>query len=188
MTLNWRLLNRLGQIVERLDQDVYVETAPWVEGSITEQNHVADDIAVRLAVLLAPPVTTQPVEIPLAPWTGLTATIQKPVSAPGDGAESLGNAMASRLAREGFKPATGTPDVIFAATVSVAQYDAGQDDVTIIWQILTPGGQNLGEVRLDNRIPRGELDGPWGMIAEAIVDGAVPGLLEIIAKTTDPRR
>jgi len=72
--------------------------------------------------------------------------------------------------------------------VSVIQYDAGQDDVAIVWQILNADGQNLGEVRLDNRIPRGELDGPWGMIAEAIVDGALPGLLEIIAKTTDPRR
>ena len=188
LTFNWRLLNRLGQIVERLDQDVYVETSPWANGSIIEQDHVADDIAIRLAVLLAPPIDAKTIEAPVAPWLGLTATIQKPDSAPGDGAQSLGNAMATRLAREGFKPATGTPDVIFAATVSVIQYDAGQDDVAIVWQILNADGQNLGEVRLDNRIPRGELDGPWGMIAEAIVDGALPGLLEIIAKTTDPRR
>lgn len=188
LTFNWRLLNRLGQIVERLDQDVYVETTPWTSGSTIEQNHVADDIAIRLAVLLAPPIDTQPIETPASPWNGLTATIQKPVMAPGDGAQSLGNAMASRLAREGFEPATGIPDVIFAATVSVTQYDAAQDDVAIIWQILNAEGQNLGEVRLDNRIPRGELDGPWGMIADAIVDSALPGLLEIVAKTTDPRR
>jgi hypothetical protein len=188
LTFNWRLLNRLGEIVERLYQDVYVETAPWEEGLETELNHVADDIAIRLAVLLAPPLESQTIETPKAPWEGLTATIQKPGSAPGDGSEALGNAMASRLAREGFKPATGAPDVTFAATVNVSQFDAVSDDVAIIWQVLSPDGQSLGEVRLDNRIPRGELDGPWGMIAEAIVDGALPGLLEIIAKTTAPRR
>jgi hypothetical protein len=63
-----------------------------------------------------------------------------------------------------------------------------QDDIAIIWQVLDQDRQSMGEVRLDNRIPRGELDGAWGMIAEAVVDGAMPGLLEIISETIKTKR
>lgn len=188
LTFDWRLLNRLGQIVTRIEQTVSVDSAGWTNGTPAAAGRVATDMAARLAYMLAPPIETERRQFQGKPWDGLTATIQRPPSAPGDGAQALGNAMANRLAREGFKPANGQPDVIFAAMVSVTRYDAVQDDIVIIWQILTPEGQNLGEVRLDNRIPTGELDGSWGMIAEAIVDGAMPGLLEIITETATPGR
>lgn len=188
LRFDWRLLNRLGQIVTRLSQTVQVESAAWVGDNSIAHDQVASDMAARLVLLLAPSIAVErPIETK-SPWNGLTATIQRPETAPGDGAQSLGNAMANRLVREGFKSADGTPDVVFAATVNVTRYDISQDDIAIIWQVLDPEGQNLGEVRLDNRIPRGELDGSWGMIAEAIVDGAMPGLLEIITETMQPRR
>jgi hypothetical protein len=188
LSFDWRLLNRQGQIVTRLNQTVQVESAAWVEADSTAHNRVADDMSARLVLLLAPSIDVEPPPEQTTPWDGLTATIRRPDTAPGDGAQSLGNAMANRLAREGLKPTDGVPDVVLAATVNVTRYDLTQDDIAIIWQVLDSKEQSLGEVRLDNRIPRGELDGAWGMISEAIVDGAMPGLLEIIAETVQPRR
>ena len=75
------------------------------------------------------------------------------------------------------------PDYFIAGTVSVSRYDSVQDDIAVIWQVLSADGQGLGEVRLDNRIPTGELDGSWSMVAEAIIDAALPGIIEIIAAT-----
>lgn len=188
LSFDWRLLNRLGQIVTRLSQTVQVDSASWLAGKDSALDRIANDMTAQLALLLAPPVDVERPPEQKNPWAGMTATIQRPESAPGDGAQSLGNAMANRLLREGFKPTDGAPDVVLAATVNVTRYDLAQDDIAIIWQVLDQDGQSMGEVRLDNRIPRGELDGAWGMIAEAIVDGAMPGLLEIIAETIQPRR
>lgn len=188
LSFNWRLLNRLGQVVTRLNQTVQVESAAWIAGDGAAHDRVAHDMAARLALLLAPSTDVERTPEQKRPWAGLTATIQRPETAPGDGAQSLGNAMANRLVREGFKPADGTPDIVLAAIVSMTEHDMIQDDIAIIWQVLDQDRQSMGEVRLDNRIPRGELDGAWGMIAEAVVDGAMPGLLEIISETIKTKR
>ncbi|MDE0799249.1 MAG: hypothetical protein OSB02_00760 [Rhodospirillaceae bacterium] len=188
LSFNWRLLNRLGQVVTRLNQTVQVESAAWIAGDGAAHDRVAHDMAARLALLLAPSTDVERTPEQKRPWAGLTATIQRPETAPGDGAQSLGNAMANRLVREGFKPADGTPDIVLAAIVSMTEHDMTQDDIAIIWQVLDQDRQSMGEVRLDNRIPRGELDGAWGMIAEAVVDGAMPGLLEIISETIKTKR
>jgi uncharacterized lipoprotein YmbA len=181
LIFDWRLLNRLGQIVERLDQTIVVDTLAWNSAEESTRDLIARNMSEQMAQLLAPPLAITPIQKPTSPWAGLSVTIQKLEGAPGDGAQALGRAMANRLAKEGLTPAGRTADIIVAATVSVTRYDASQDDVAIIWQILGPNGQSLGDVRLDNRIPHGELDGPWGFIADAIVDSALPGLLEIIA-------
>lgn len=181
ITLDWRLLNRSGEIVERIEQDLRVNSRDWADKNIIAADQIAADMSGRLAAMFAPATrgTTQTASI--SQWADIAVSIQRPKNAPGDGAQALGRALANRLGAEGFTPATDTADFVLGAVVSVNQYDAAQDDITVVWQVLTPNEENLGEVRLDNRIPRGSLDGSWDFVAEAIVEAAFPGILEIIA-------
>jgi len=188
VAFDWRLLNRLGEIIERLNQDIEIDSTTWTDQDELALNTVADDISAQLILLLAPPVIAAPNAPESKPWAGLTVTIERPETAPGDGAQALGRALANRLLAEGFQPPEDEADFVISASVSVSIFDASQDDVSILWTILSPDGENLGDVRLDNRIPRGQLDGAWGQIAEAIVDGAFPGLLQIVVSQVVPRR
>ena len=179
VSFDWQLLDRSGNAVERLEQTIQINDGDWVEGSDSALDLIAEDIAAQLAALVAPSLE---IATPRAsPWQGLTITVQPPREAPGDGVTALSRTLANRLAQQGFEPAPDKPDFFIAGTVSVSRYDAFQDDIAIIWQVLNTDGDDMGEVRLDNRVPRGELDGPWGMIAEAVIDSALPGILNIIA-------
>lgn len=182
-TLDWRLLNRAGEVIERLDQQIGVDSVSWRNGDIETRELIALDIASQLALMIAPPTENAVEPEPQSQWASIAVSIQRPRNAPGDGAQALGRALANRLRIEGFKPATDTPDVTIGALIDVTPYDSAQDDIAIVWQVLTATGENIGEVRLDNRIPRGELDGTWGIVADAIVDAAVPGILDIIASS-----
>lgn len=184
LTLDWRLLNRAGEVVERLDQEISVDSTAWLNGNTEPLEMIAIDIATRVSFMFAPPIESETAQEPQSPWANVAVSIQRPQNAPGDGAQALGLALANRLSAVGFKPATDTPDIVIGATIGVAPYDAAQDDIAIVWQILSATGENLGEVRLDNRIPRGELDDTWGIVADAIVDTALPGILDIIASST----
>ena len=188
VTFDWRLLNRRGEIIERLNQDIENDASAWINQDEPALNAIADDISGQLILLLAPPVIAASNAPESKPWAGLTVTIERPETAPGDGAQALGRALANRLLAEGFQPPEDEADFVISASVSVSIFYFSQDDVSILWSILSPDGENLGEVRLDNRIPRGQLDGAWGEIAEAIIDGAFPGLLQIVVSQVVPRR
>lgn len=181
LIFDWRILDRSGEIVERLEQVAPVNSSAWLERGKEPREQVARDIASRLALMIAPQVEVRPPLEPVSRWADTSVSIQRPQNAPGDGAQALGRALASRLGNEGFRPAADRPDVVLGAIISVSQYDATQDEIAIVWQVLAPDGENLGEVRLDNRISRGSLDGAWGLVADAIVDAAFPGILEIIS-------
>ncbi|MEQ8509442.1 MAG: hypothetical protein RIB43_10590 [Rhodospirillaceae bacterium] len=188
VAFDWRLLNRLGEIIERLNQEIEINSLAWIDKDDVALDAIANNISAQLILLLAPPVATTPNLPETKPWAGLTVTIQRPETAPGDGAQALGRALANRLLAEGFQPPEDEADFIISARISLSIFDAVQDDVSILWSILSPDGENLGDVRLDNRIPRGQLDGAWGQIAEAIVDSAFPGLLQIVVSQVVPRR
>lgn len=183
LTFDWRLLTRNGQISQRLEQTTEVDSAEWVSGFPEPRRRIADDISSQLVMMFAPPVETIAPAAPSSPWAGISISIQRPQNAPGDGAEALGIALANRLGAAGFKPADDRPDVVLGALVDLSPYDAVQQEVAIVWQVLNADGEILGDVRLDNRIPAGSLDGAWGLAAEAIVEAAWPGILEIISSS-----
>lgn len=185
---DWRLLNRSGEIVRRLNQSTTVETTAWLNSEVSTHNQIASNIASELAMMIAPQVEGPARQEPVSQWANVAVTIQRPQNAPGDGAQALGVALANRLGAEGFKPATDNPDIVLGAVVEVIPFDSAQDDISVIWQVLAPSGEMLGEVRLDNRIPRGDLDGAWGPVAGAIVDAGLPGILDIIGSTLESLR
>jgi hypothetical protein len=56
----------------------------------------------------------------------------------------------------------------------------GLQQVEIVWRATARGGANLGTMRLDNTIPNGALDGPWGPTAFAIADAAAADLVTLL--------
>lgn len=188
LIFDWRLLNRSGEINQRLGQTTVVNSEDWRDGDAQALGLIAKDISAQLISMFALPLDNQTLEQPVSRWEGITVSIQRPQNAPGDGAQALGRALANRLSSEGFKPAENRPDVVLGALVDVSPYDSTLEDVIVVWQVLTAEGDMLGDVRLDNRIPLGALDGAWGLAAEAIVEAALPGILEIIASRFDPAR
>ena len=55
-----------------------------------------------------------------------------------------------------------------------------QQDVTITWSLRNAGGNQLGEVKQQNRIPAGLLDGAWGDVAYAVASSAAPGITALL--------
>ena len=179
----WRVLGRTRDTVRYAGSDsLVIDEGEWRNRSDAGFNQIANALANRVADEIAPPLSSP--ETTRSPWQGLTVLIQPPEEAPGDGAVALSRTLAGRLSRLGFEPGGDKADFTVSGSVSLSQYDSVQDDIAILWQVRDTTGADLGEVRLDNRIPKGELDGSWGLVAEAIIDTALPGILEIMAANT----
>ncbi len=183
LVYDWRVLGRNRNDVRHAGSDVfYIDETLWQNGSQDGFDQFAVAVGDRVAQTIAPPLSLPVTEE--SPWAGISVQILPPQNAPGDGEIALPQILAGRLARAGFEPPSGMPDFTVAGIVSVTRYDSVQDDIAIIWQVTDATGADMGEVRLDNRIPTGELDGAWGFVAEAIVDASFPGILEIIAASS----
>lgn len=177
-TIKWALNNKAGLPVHQFQSVAFIAQADLEGGGNDEMDRAAQDVAAQITAILSDQVPIA--RVPALPGTGITVRIQPPIDSPGDGDTALVRVLANRLMRQGFEPAAQEPDFVIAGSVSVTAYDSVQDDIAIVWQVADRSGQALGDVRLDNRIPKGALDGGWGMVAEAVVDSAFPGLLDII--------
>ena len=179
--IDWRLINRQGEIVQRFDQVLAIRREALASGSTQAMSQISTDIGRRVLELIAPEldVVIDPPAPP--PWQGAAILIRPPSGAPADGNMALGRALASRMGQAGLVPAETRLDFIVAGEVAVRPFDAELDDVSIAWTVLTPDEQVLGDVRLDNRVPRQQLRTSWPAIAEAVTEAALPGLLDIIA-------
>lgn len=181
LSLEWRLLNRQGEVVERFDQTVDVSGTQLSSAFSPAVESVAADISVQVMQLVAPDLNVVIAPPPPPPWQGAAVLIRPPRGAPGEGNMALARALAGRLSREGIVPAGTRPDFILSGEVTVEPADAEFDDVSIAWIVLDGNETILGDVRLDNRVPRRQLRMSWTAIAEAVTDAALPGVLEIIA-------
>lgn len=102
--------------------------------------------------------------------------------APGDGNRSLRQALREILILAG-QPPVGDPasaDYLIACHIKVWPDSADSERVAIEWALLAPDGQQLGEVKQANRIPRGQLARAWGTTAHIIAQGGWQGLSQII--------
>jgi hypothetical protein len=86
----------------------------------------------------------------------------------------------------GVKRDDVTPEVILVSAVSLKAAQNNQEFVEISWRALTPTGEEIGEAKLTNTIPRGLLSAAWGPTAFAIAEAGLPQLLELL--TLAPRR
>lgn len=191
LVITWSLRSRRGATVRTYRQVVTVPTATWQTGNPATATKLGNDAAVAMADLITgiaipaqgPVVTTPAPEAKPAPPMPAFPTVSiKPVEgAPGDGRESLRLAVLQALNDNGVRRDDVNPYVILNCQMTSTPYDSSSQKVEIVWRALGRDGKELGTVKLDNTIPIGALDGPWGPTAFAIANAALNDLLTLLA-------
>ena len=116
----------------------------------------------------------------------------RPVSgAPGDGAKSLANAIATILKRQDLTvidDANAKADVILDGQVTIAPVKPDKQHVKIVWHVRRADGAEIGTVGQENDVPKGMLDGPWGDVAYSVAIAGADGLMQVIARAGPERK
>lgn len=182
--IDWSLVSRRGVTTGRYTQRAQVPGQAWQAGGAAAET-LGQEVAQAVARMIDA-ATPIPASAGAARPTGEAAPMLprvsvKPVEgAPGDGREALQLALIQVLAENGVKRDDVAPDVILIGRVEVRPTVGGEDFVEIAWRAVAQDGQDLGEAKLANTIPRGGLDGAWGATAFAIAEAAMPDILTLL--------
>ena len=102
---------------------------------------------------------------------------------PGGGDTELTAAMRKTLSAAGW-PVVSKPQpdalTIIGRVKLAAKGDA--QSVSVRWEVQTPDGKTLGEVKQANDVPKGALDKGWGPAATAVAQAAAPGIYDIVKR------
>lgn len=106
--------------------------------------------------------------------------------APGDGREALTEAMVQALGAAGIevRDAPEGADYLLLGAVSLYPRPFGREQVDISWHVIRHDGSELGRIDQSNELPRGRLDGRWGLLAEDIARNATLGLVSLLQQAS----
>jgi hypothetical protein len=115
----------------------------------------------------------------------MVVAVRTVTGAPGDGAQSLARAMSDAL-RRAHVALVETPEdkagLVLEGVVDVMPASGGTQQVKIAWSLLRANGARVGEVKQQNAVPAGSLDGPWGLTAYNAANAAAPGIAALITE------
>jgi hypothetical protein len=174
----WEMRDANGVPASRQDTTLSMPLAVWQRGGkdLTEFTHEAAPFLARMVESTAPP--------PRLDVDPLIA-VRVVTGAPGDGDQSLGHAMEDALRRSNLnlvqKP-DDKPRFLVQGSVDVTPPENGKQQVTISWSVLHPDGSSIGQVKQENAVPAGSLDGAWGLTAYDVANAAAPGIAALIAE------
>jgi hypothetical protein len=158
-------------------------TAEWEAASAQPIEKLAGLSADGLAPLLEEEAPAEPAKT--ASDAGrLRVAVNTVSGAPGDGGKSLAAAVAAVLKRQDLAivEKDQKPDLIVEGEVSVTPVKPDQQHVKIVWHVRRADGAEIGNVGMENDVPKGLIDGPWGDIAYSIATAAGDGLMQIVAR------
>jgi len=183
LTVHWRLQESGGRSVGERTARLEVPARAWDAGDDTIIASLAEASAAEIAPLLADEAAPAAVE---AATGGRTRIAIRPVSgAPGDGAKSLANAIATVLKRQDLAvldDPSAKADVILDGEVTIAPVKPDKQHVKIVWHVRRGDGAEIGTVGQENDVPKGLLDGAWGDVAYSVAIAGADGLLQVIAR------
>lgn len=211
---HWQLQDASGRLVGERTTHLEAPVKTWETGADAVIARLAEASAAEIAPLLAdePPPGAEAVaglaEAPggkaeaVAPRAeaaaaktneaGRTRIAIRPLSgAPGDGAKSLANAIATVLKRQDLTVidnANAKADVILDGQVTVATVKPDKQHVKIVWHVRRADGVEVGTVGQENDVPKGMLDGPWGDVAYSVAIAGADGLMQVIARAGPERK
>ncbi len=102
---------------------------------------------------------------------------------PGGGDAELTAAMRKTLSAAGW-PVVSKPQpdaLTIVGRVKVAPKGEGQS-VSVRWEVKSPDGKTLGDVKQANDVPLGALDQGWGPAALAVAEAAASGIFDIVKR------
>ncbi|MFO1033727.1 MAG: hypothetical protein U1E15_06540 [Hyphomicrobiales bacterium] len=105
------------------------------------------------------------------------------------GARGKGNAELTAAMRKALKdagwPVVNTPRktaLTVQGHVSMSPAAGGTQAVHLEWDVLSPEGHNLGNLKQDNQVPAGSLDSGWGASASDAAGAAAEGIFDLVQK------
>jgi hypothetical protein len=102
---------------------------------------------------------------------------------PGGGDAELTAAMRKTLSAAGW-PVVSKPQadaLTIVGRVKVAAKGKSQT-VSLRWEVQSPDGKTLGDVKQSNEVPAGALDQGWGPAALAVAEAAASGIFDIVTR------
>ncbi|MSO96773.1 MAG: hypothetical protein EXR11_00935 [Rhodospirillaceae bacterium] len=187
--LTWALTSRAGRPAGAYTQSLSMPLASWEQGETALANQLGRDAADVINEIIEgknklvadTPAAAPPNARQASAPTPLRVSVKPMEGAPGDGREALQIATLQSLLANNMKRDDANPEVVLAGQVSTQPTANGQEFVTISWRAITKDGQELGEAKLTNTIPRGSLDGRWGAAAFAIAEAGLPQIMELLS-------
>lgn len=178
--VRWTLRDPQGAVLTTWDQAMSADGEAWRLADPLVIEAFAAIAALELAARIGSGELDSAQDRPSGPVSLAIAPI---FGAPGDGNESLTQALADTLRLRGVKVAALDQNVTFflsgGVTVSAV---AGGERVDIVWWLLRSDGQEVGTVDQSNVLALGTLDGAWEDVAYAIAEGAADGILALLKR------
>ena len=176
--IDWRFLDSEGRELAAF------QSAPELRpGAIAEANARAiDNIVRRVGQSLEQSrvLARRPPAEP--PASTVTVSVLPVEGAPGDGRESLTQALQLMLRNAGLKVASqiDADGLLVYGDVAVAPVLPDKERVDLQWTVKWPDGREVGRVTQSNEIPVGLLRRRWGQIALAAAEGAAAGIVALV--------
>ena len=178
VTLHWQLSNKDGQVLADLEQPVDATSGEWEFGTPEVIIRVAEDVAKRVAAVLA---GIAPAQEKPAPDKGIfVAPVEE---APGDGDFSLTRAIAEALKQRGTRLTRFREQAkyVLEGKMKISPPVGGRQGVAVTWRLTLPDGSEVGKAQQENTVPAGTFDTRWGPTARQIAAAAVDGIHDVIA-------
>ncbi len=140
-------------------------------------------IAVAQSNIPAIDATAEP-EKPSASVVIKAVAVPSVKGAPGTGNAELTMAMRQALKQAGW-PVLSAPRkdaLTIQGRVALGKAKGSEQSVTIMWDVLSPEGQKLGNLQQDNAVAAGSLDETWSDNARYAAEAAAEGIFKLIQK------
>jgi hypothetical protein len=177
VSVDWEMRDAGGVPVSRQQAALTMAANSWRQGGndLAELVHQSAPFLARMVETTAPPPLMDEPLIDVRAVTG----------APGDGDQSLGQAMADALRRANLSLVTSPedkPNFVLRGSVDISPPADGKQQIMISWSLLRSDGGQIGQVKQENAVPAGSLDGAWGLTAYDVANAAAPGIAALIVE------
>ncbi|MFT3672322.1 hypothetical protein [Aestuariivirga sp.] len=146
----------------------------------------ADAATPPMDTAAATPPADDPAKKPAKPGAVTIKAVAVPSvkGATGSGNKELTIAMRDALQQAGWPILTAARGdaLTVQGRVVIGEAHGATQSVKIVWDVLTPDGKNLGNLKQDNAVPAGSLDKEWGDNARYAAEAAAEGIFSLIQK------
>lgn len=170
--------------------EAYVKAGPGAENDVDLETLNGPQAAVTLpaeAKTLQPPVREPQKQVAVAKPGSVqikAVAVLPVIGGTSKGNGELTSAMRRVLSEAGWEVLASPRNDALAiqGKVAVDAVLAGRQMVHLVWQVSTPAGKNIGNVKQDNAVPDGSLNVGWGENAGFAAQGAAEGIFKLIEK------
>jgi len=181
VTVNWQLRDPAGRLIGQRSERIEARARELDEGDDKVVRRLAESSATALAALLQ----DEPPAEAASTGGGPRVALRGITGAPGDGGKSLATAVIAVLKQQDIavlNDPKAKADLYVEGEVAVSPAKPNKQHIKIVWHVRRADGGEIGNVAMENDVPRGLLDGPWGDMAYTIAIAAGNGLAQLVAR------